>query len=133
MRPPFSRSLVLPAALLAAGATLAVLPTASSDAATTRLCQSQTAPVDGGAYTVENNEWGSSAPECVTTDGGADFKVANSSILNAPTAPQTPSADLSVLSSTEPRTHHRARPYLFHIDACDTRHVHGPRGWIFVE
>jgi Glycosyl hydrolase family 12 len=83
MRPPFSRSLVLPAALLAAGATLAVLPSTSSEAATTRLCQSQTAPVDGGAYTVENNEWGSSAPECVTTDGAADFTVANSSMLNA--------------------------------------------------
>jgi hypothetical protein len=83
MRPPFSRSLVLPAALLALGGTLAVLPATSSDAATTQLCQSQTAPVDGGAYTVENNEWGSSALECVTTDGGADFKVANSSILNA--------------------------------------------------
>jgi Glycosyl hydrolase family 12/CARDB len=82
-RPPFSRSLVLPAALLAAGATLAVLPATTSEAATTRLCQSQTAPVDGGAYTVENNEWGSSALECVTTDGGADFTVANSAMLNA--------------------------------------------------
>jgi hypothetical protein len=82
-RPPFSRFLVLPAALLAAGATLAVLPATSSEAATTRLCQSQTAPVDGSAYTVENNEWGSSAPECITTDGGADFTVANSSMANA--------------------------------------------------
>jgi hypothetical protein len=83
MRPPFTRSLALPAALLAAGATLAVLPSTSSEAATTRLCQSQSAPVDGNAYTVENNEWGSSAPECITTDGGADFTVANSSMLNA--------------------------------------------------
>jgi hypothetical protein len=82
-RPPFSRSLVLPAALLAAGATLAVLPATSSEAATTRLCQSQTAPVDGSAYTVENNEWGSSALECITTDGGADFSVANSAMANA--------------------------------------------------
>jgi hypothetical protein len=83
MRPPFSRSLVLPAALLAAGATLAALPATSSEAATTRLCQSQTAPVDGGAYTVENNEWGSGALECITTDGGADFTVANSAMANA--------------------------------------------------
>jgi hypothetical protein len=82
-RPPFSRSLVLPAALLAAGAALAVLPATTSEAATTRLCQSQSAPVDGGAYTVENNEWGSSALECVTADGGADFTVANSAMLNA--------------------------------------------------
>jgi hypothetical protein len=32
---------------------------------------------------VENNEWNSSASECVTTDGNADFTVANSSIANA--------------------------------------------------
>jgi hypothetical protein len=82
-RPPFSRSLALPAVLLTAGATLAVLPATSSEAATTRLCQSQTAPVDGSAYTVENNEWGSSALECITTDGGADFTVANSAMANA--------------------------------------------------
>jgi hypothetical protein len=69
--------------MLAAGATLAVLPATTSEAATTRLCQSQTAPVDGGAYTVENNEWGSSALECITTDGGADFTVANSAMANA--------------------------------------------------
>jgi Glycosyl hydrolase family 12 len=83
MRVPFTRALALSAALLAAGGTLAVLPAVSSEAATTRLCNSQTAPVGGGAYTVENNEWGSSASECVTTDGNADFTVANSSILNA--------------------------------------------------
>jgi hypothetical protein len=83
MRPPFSRSLTLPAALLAVGCALAVVPAASSEAATTQLCQSQSAPVAGGAYTVENNEWGSSASECITTDGRADFTVANSSMTNA--------------------------------------------------
>jgi endo-1,4-beta-xylanase len=31
---------------------------------------------------VQNNEWGSSAPEWITTDGNADFTVANSSISN---------------------------------------------------
>ena len=51
--------------------------------AATQLCQSQTTPVAGGTYTVQNNEWGSSAPECITTDGNADFAVANSSISNA--------------------------------------------------
>ena len=53
---------------------------APAQAATTTLCNSQTAAVAGGAYTVQNNEWNSSAPECVTTDGNADFTVANSSI-----------------------------------------------------
>ena len=53
---------------------------APAQAATTTLCNSQTAAVAGGAYTVQNNEWNSSASECVTTDGNADFTVANSSI-----------------------------------------------------
>jgi Glycosyl hydrolase family 12 len=71
--------------MLAASGLIAVsLPAASSEAATTtRLCNSQTHPVGNRAYTVENNEWGSSAAECVTTHGGTDFTVANSSIANA--------------------------------------------------
>ena len=83
---PVTRVLALPAALLVAGGLLAVsLPAASSEAATTpkTLCKEQTARVDGGAYTVENNEWGSSAPECISTDGSPGFKVANSSIANS--------------------------------------------------
>jgi hypothetical protein len=52
-------------------------------AATTTLCNSQTATVGGGTYIVQNNEWNSSAAECVTTDGNPDFTVANSAISNA--------------------------------------------------
>src|SRR6266851_7843217 len=82
---PFTRALARAAALLVTGGLLAVsLPAASSEAATTTaLCKSQTAPVGGGAYTVGNNEWGSGAPECITTDGSTDFTVANSSIANS--------------------------------------------------
>jgi hypothetical protein len=81
---PLTRALALPAAMLAAGGILAVsLPAPSSQAATTTLCNSQTASVDGSGYTIENNEWGSSAPECITTDGSTDFTVANSAIDNA--------------------------------------------------
>jgi hypothetical protein len=81
---PLTRALALPAALLAAGGILAAtLPAASSQAATTTLCNSQSASVGGGAYTINNNEWGSGAPECIATDGSADFTVANSSIANA--------------------------------------------------
>jgi cellulose 1,4-beta-cellobiosidase len=72
------------ALLLALGGVLAVLasgPTAR--AATTTLCQEQTAPVAGGTYVVQNNEYDSGASECVTTDGNADFTVANSAIANA--------------------------------------------------
>ena len=71
------------ALLLAFAAVVASLVTgADAQAATSTLCQSQTASVSGG-YIVQNNEWGSSAPECITTDGNADFTVANSSISNA--------------------------------------------------
>ena len=38
-------------------------------AATTTLCNSQTASVGGGSYIVQNDEWNSGAAECVTTDG----------------------------------------------------------------
>jgi Glycosyl hydrolase family 12 len=80
---PFTRALVLIAALVAAGGTLAVVLATSSEAATKPLCNSQTAPVASSAYTVENNEWGSNAPECITTNGNTDFSVANSSIANS--------------------------------------------------
>jgi hypothetical protein len=46
------------------------------------VCTMETSPVAGGSYTVENDEWGSSAPECVTTNGAAGFTVAKSSIAN---------------------------------------------------
>jgi len=85
---PLTRALALPAALLTAGGILALsLPAASSQAATTTLCNSQTASVDGSRYTVENNEWGSSAPECITTNGSTNFRVANSSIHSTTGAP----------------------------------------------
>jgi hypothetical protein len=72
-----------PAPLLAAGAILAaLLPAACSSGGTTTLCHSDTHPVSGGTYTVMNNEWHSSADQCITTDGTASFTVANSSIAN---------------------------------------------------
>jgi len=36
--------------------------------------------VDGGAYVVQNDEWNSTAAECITTDGHAQFTVASSAI-----------------------------------------------------
>jgi hypothetical protein len=70
-----------PGLLLAAGAILAaVLPAACSSGGTTTLCHSQAHPVGGGSYTIMNNEWHSSAAQCITTDGTASFTVANSSI-----------------------------------------------------
>jgi hypothetical protein len=88
-----TRSLALSSAALAAGGALVVSPlasasmtTASTTSASTTsastLCDFQTSPVDAAAYTVQNNEWGSTAPECITTSGGTEFTVANSSISN---------------------------------------------------
>jgi len=71
------------AALLLAFAVITGLVGGTAAHAATSLCQSQTAPVSSGTYIVQNNEWNSSASECVTTDGNADFTVANSSISNA--------------------------------------------------
>lgn len=67
----------------AAGIVALALPAVDSQAASTTLCNSQTLAASGGAYTIQNNEWGSSAPECISTDGNADFTVANSSISNS--------------------------------------------------
>lgn len=82
---PRRHALALAAAsLLGTGGMLAVvLVAACSGAANTTLCKSQSLSVGGGAYTIMNNEWGSSAHECITTDGNADFTVANSSIVKA--------------------------------------------------
>jgi hypothetical protein len=80
---PLTRITALSAALLLTGGLLAViLPAVSSEAAITTLCNSQTTSVSSGAYTVDNNEWGSGAPECITTTGEAEFKMVNSSIAN---------------------------------------------------
>ena len=72
---------MIAAVLIAAGMT--VMAPAGAQAATTQLCQMQTTPVSGGIYTVQNNEFGSGASECITTNGSNDFTVANSSIDNA--------------------------------------------------
>jgi hypothetical protein len=79
-----SRRILAPlaAAATALAALAALSLTATAAHAATTLCNSQTASVAGGAYTVENNEWNSGASECVSTDGNADFAVANSAISN---------------------------------------------------
>src|ERR1700734_1213615 len=79
-RPVFATVVAL---LLALGGSFAVLSGGVAYAATTSLCQEQTASVAGGSYIVQNNEYDSGAQECVTTDGNADFTVASSSIDNA--------------------------------------------------
>jgi hypothetical protein len=46
------------------------------------LCNSQRLAVDGGAYTVQNNEWGSGALECLAVVGSGSFTVTRSDIAN---------------------------------------------------
>jgi cellulose 1,4-beta-cellobiosidase len=68
--------------LVSGGVTASLSGGASAQAATTSLCDSQTASVGSGSYIVQNNEYNSSESECVTTNGHADLTVANSSIDN---------------------------------------------------
>ena len=67
-------------------AAVTVLAAGSAHATAMSLSGTQSRPVAGGAYTVQNNEWGSGAPESITTSGNAGFTVANSSIGNATNA-----------------------------------------------
>ena len=53
---------------------------ASGNSVTAQLCGSQRADVSGGAYIVQNNRYGTTAPECVRLDGGTSFRVSRSSI-----------------------------------------------------
>ena len=87
---PSRRSLFASVAALTVvlgGGIALVLTSASAQAATTTLCQEETAPASGGTYTVQNNEFGSGASECISTDGNAEFTVADSSIDNATDGP----------------------------------------------
>jgi hypothetical protein len=56
-------------------------------AMTTKICMEDVARVSHGAYIVQNNEFSTSAPECVATDGSAAFTVASSSIDQATNGP----------------------------------------------
>jgi Glycosyl hydrolase family 12 len=57
--------------------------TVPASRAGTTMCQPYgTAAVAGGAYTVQHDEWGSSAAECVSTTGAADLTVTKSALAN---------------------------------------------------
>lgn len=81
-----STGVVAVAAALAAviiGTGVLALTIMGARAATTKLCNLRAVPVSGGSYMVQNDEWNSTASECVTTEGNANFTVANSSISNS--------------------------------------------------
>lgn len=56
---------------------------AQSPAGGAALCNSQRLAVDGGVYTVQNNEWGSGAVECLAVGAPGGFTVARSAIANS--------------------------------------------------
>jgi cellulose 1,4-beta-cellobiosidase len=71
-------ALVAATGLVAAAGTHTTIP---AGAATSSTCaQFATIPVASGAYSVQTDEWNSSATQCVSTSGGADFKVTQSAI-----------------------------------------------------
>jgi Glycosyl hydrolase family 12/Cellulose binding domain/Putative Ig domain len=76
-------ALVITALTAVAGMAVPAALGLAAGAATTTLCNWQTASAGGGTYIVQNNEWNSGASECVTVDGNADFTVANSAISNS--------------------------------------------------
>jgi hypothetical protein len=88
MMVPMSR-LLIPAVLLAGTAVLTTACGASgggsADGSSARaarvLCGEQSAAVAGGAYIVQNNEYGSTAPACVSLGAGPAFQVSRSSVL----------------------------------------------------
>ncbi|HVT66776.1 MAG TPA: hypothetical protein VHF26_03430 [Trebonia sp.] len=63
------------------GATSSPSSIAAPPGQNTTMCQPyQTTTIDGGRYTLQDDEWGSSAAECVATSGGTDFTVTRSAI-----------------------------------------------------
>jgi len=86
-RPSAAAALVTGALLTVLALAMLVLPSQGANADPTTLCGGQTASVSGGRYIVQNNEYNSGADECLATDGGADFAVANSNMANPPGAP----------------------------------------------
>jgi cellulose 1,4-beta-cellobiosidase len=55
--------------------------------ASTQLCGYGATPVNNGTYRVQNNEWGSSQLECITTSGEPGFQVQTSQITNTTYGP----------------------------------------------
>ncbi|MBO0802004.1 MAG: hypothetical protein J2P25_02870 [Nocardiopsaceae bacterium] len=69
--------------LLAASASATGLAGTSSAAASMRsLCHTASAKVDGGSYVVENDEYASSASECLRVGDSTAFSVSRSAIAN---------------------------------------------------
>ena len=78
-------------AAIASSLAVTALTTGNADAtmgtqSAITLSAMQSTRLAGDAYAVDNDEWGSSAQESITTDGNSGFTVASSSIHNATNA-----------------------------------------------
>jgi cellulose 1,4-beta-cellobiosidase len=73
---------VLLIACISASAT-GLAGTSAASASTTSLCRFASARVSSGAYIVQNNEYASSANECIRLGSGPAFTVTSSGIANA--------------------------------------------------
>ncbi len=77
-----------PSSHAATPASRAKTPALAKSAPVAWLCDQAGWPersVAGAAYIVQNDEWNSTAPECITTDGGTQFRVTSSSIYKRTT------------------------------------------------
>ena len=77
----------LAAVVVVASGTVAVIVVTGTQTGASTLCGEQTGSVAGGRYVVQNNEFNSRGLACITTSGGADFQVRNSSISKATDGP----------------------------------------------
>jgi len=73
--------------LIAAAAML--VPVATAHAATTTCARQGTISVNGGEYTIQANEWNSSAPQCVTYNSGTSWTVSTANFNLSGGAPAT--------------------------------------------
>ena len=72
-----------PASVVGARSPAAAAGAPDRQAGGAALCNSQRLAVDGGVYTVQNNEWGSGAVECLAAGGPGGFTVTRSAIANS--------------------------------------------------
>jgi Glycosyl hydrolase family 12 len=70
-------------AVAAVGVAAGLLVATNGSGQPSLLCREQARTVAGGGYVVQNNEFDSTAPVCVVTRGGTDFRVRNSAVSNS--------------------------------------------------
>ncbi len=108
----FGRTLLAATALVATAvpAMIAVSATAASAATSpsATLCNTSgtanngTAPLAGGDYVLSVDEWDSTAPICVSTNGGPNFTVASSSIAQSGSQQYTPGVYPDIIAGRHP-------------------------------